>query len=328
MLDKGNRQAEDVGQAVIWLDGPGAGGQPVAAEITTADKAFSPHVLVVPVGSTVSFPNHDPFNHNVFSLSDEQPFDLGLYGRGETRSVRFTRAGRHPRLLQRPRADERHGGGARRSVLHPAGGRRLVPAVPGAARKVPAARLARAGATKPASRSKCPSGGLRRRRDRSSTPGATASSPISTSMASRTLSRAGGTEDAARAPRSSPARRSWSWRRWARPCSSREAAPTPQPRRRRHARSGPPRSAIGDALVSRSQSLRQLTAALVQVPAYVSRIGEALRTDDRANLLDQADELRAQTGRGLGADRRRRRRAQGLDRRSGTRPTRTSPAAR
>jgi hypothetical protein len=37
-------------------------------------------VLVIPVGSTVSFPNHDPFNHNVFSLSDEQPFDLGLYG--------------------------------------------------------------------------------------------------------------------------------------------------------------------------------------------------------------------------------------------------------
>ena len=56
------------------------------------------------------------------------------------------------------------------------------------------------------------------------------------------------------------------------------------------------RSAIGDAMVSRSRSLRQLTAALVQVPAYVSRIGEALRTDDRANLLDQADELRAQTG--------------------------------
>jgi HAMP domain-containing protein len=56
------------------------------------------------------------------------------------------------------------------------------------------------------------------------------------------------------------------------------------------------RSAIGDALVSRSRGLRQLTAALVQVPAYVSRIGESLRTGDRANLLDQADELRAQTG--------------------------------
>src|SRR5919107_1934214 len=94
IMDKGDRPAEDVGQAVIWLTGaevpPPA---PVEAEITTSKKEFSPHVLVVPVGSTVSFPNHDPFNHNVFSLSEENPFDLGLYGRGQTRSVRFTRPG-------------------------------------------------------------------------------------------------------------------------------------------------------------------------------------------------------------------------------------------
>jgi plastocyanin len=92
VIDKGNRQADDVGQAVVWLDGS-APVQPISAEITTSKKAFSPHVLVVPVGSTVSFPNHDPFNHNVFSLSEEQPFDLGLYGRGQTRSVRLQRAG-------------------------------------------------------------------------------------------------------------------------------------------------------------------------------------------------------------------------------------------
>jgi eukaryotic-like serine/threonine-protein kinase len=55
-------------------------------------------------------------------------------------------------------------------------------------------------------------------------------------------------------------------------------------------------SAIGDALAGRSHTLRQLAAALAQVPAYVSRIGEALRTGDRADLLDQADELRTQTG--------------------------------
>jgi len=55
-------------------------------------------------------------------------------------------------------------------------------------------------------------------------------------------------------------------------------------------------ASIGDALASRSETLRRLTEALVQVPAYVSRIGESLRTGDRANLLDQADELRAQTG--------------------------------
>src|SRR5688572_5139237 len=55
-------------------------------------------------------------------------------------------------------------------------------------------------------------------------------------------------------------------------------------------------AAIRDALQSRSQTLLQLAAALVQVPVYVSRIGESIRTDQRADLLDQADELRAQIG--------------------------------
>ncbi|HYC33865.1 MAG TPA: plastocyanin/azurin family copper-binding protein [Gemmatimonadales bacterium] len=94
MLDKGDRPAEDIGQAVIWLEGgspPSAA--PATVEITTSDKEFAPHIIVVQAGSTVGFPNHDPFNHNVFSLSEENPFDLGLYGRGETRSVRFARPG-------------------------------------------------------------------------------------------------------------------------------------------------------------------------------------------------------------------------------------------
>ncbi|HEX6434495.1 MAG TPA: hypothetical protein VFZ87_09630, partial [Gemmatimonadales bacterium] len=94
LLDKGDRQAEDVGQAVLWLATPArVSVPPVRAEINTADKQFSPHVMVVPVGSTVTFPNHDPFNHNVFSLSEENPFDLGLYGRGETREVKFGKSG-------------------------------------------------------------------------------------------------------------------------------------------------------------------------------------------------------------------------------------------
>jgi plastocyanin len=94
MFDKGDRPAEDVGQAVVWLEsGAPRAVEPVTAEIGTSDKEFSPHVLVVPAGSTVGFPNHDPFNHNVFSLSEENPFDLGLYGRGETRTARFARPG-------------------------------------------------------------------------------------------------------------------------------------------------------------------------------------------------------------------------------------------
>jgi len=55
-------------------------------------------------------------------------------------------------------------------------------------------------------------------------------------------------------------------------------------------------AAIGDAIEGRSRTLVRITEALVQVPAYVSRIGESLRAGDRANLLDQADELRSQTG--------------------------------
>jgi plastocyanin len=94
MLEKENQSGDDVGQAVIWLSGPaGQARAPVSTDVGTSKKEFSPHVLVVPVGSTVSFSNYDPFNHNVFSLSEESPFDLGLYGRGEVRSVRFDKPG-------------------------------------------------------------------------------------------------------------------------------------------------------------------------------------------------------------------------------------------
>lgn len=57
------------------------------------NKRFEPHVLVVPAGTAVEFPNHDPFFHNVFSLFEGKRFDLGLYEAGTTRLVRFDRAG-------------------------------------------------------------------------------------------------------------------------------------------------------------------------------------------------------------------------------------------
>jgi hypothetical protein len=47
----------------------------------------------VRVGSTVDFPNRDPFFHNVFSLFDGKRFDLGLYEAGATNSVRFDHVG-------------------------------------------------------------------------------------------------------------------------------------------------------------------------------------------------------------------------------------------
>jgi plastocyanin len=56
-------------------------------------RRFSPDLLVVPVGSTVSFPNMDPIFHNIFSLSKPRTFDLGSYNKGETRTVVFPRPG-------------------------------------------------------------------------------------------------------------------------------------------------------------------------------------------------------------------------------------------
>ena len=52
-----------------------------------------PDLVVVPVGSTVSFPNMDPIFHNIYSLSKPKAFDLGSYDKGETRKVTFPKAG-------------------------------------------------------------------------------------------------------------------------------------------------------------------------------------------------------------------------------------------
>jgi plastocyanin len=61
--------------------------------ILQTDETFVPHVLPIIRGTTVNFPNADPFFHNVFSLSSAKSFDLGRYPKNQVRSVRFDRAG-------------------------------------------------------------------------------------------------------------------------------------------------------------------------------------------------------------------------------------------
>ncbi len=89
--------AERIPLAVIWLNPLRAdAARPLATEnysLLQKNKMFTPHLLVVPVGSSVVFPNADPFFHNVFSLFDGRRFDLGLYEAGSTRSVVFSREG-------------------------------------------------------------------------------------------------------------------------------------------------------------------------------------------------------------------------------------------
>jgi plastocyanin len=54
---------------------------------------FMPHLLPIPVGASVDFPNHDKVNHNIFSLSRTKTFNLGSYKPGESKSVRFDKPG-------------------------------------------------------------------------------------------------------------------------------------------------------------------------------------------------------------------------------------------
>jgi hypothetical protein len=57
------------------------------------NRDFAPKVLVVRLGSTVSFPNFDAVYHNVFSRSDARAFDLGIYKNGQTRELTFDKEG-------------------------------------------------------------------------------------------------------------------------------------------------------------------------------------------------------------------------------------------
>ena len=54
---------------------------------------FDPFVLIVPAGATVAFPNRDPVRHQVYSFSPTHPFELALYGKDTTRTVRFDKVG-------------------------------------------------------------------------------------------------------------------------------------------------------------------------------------------------------------------------------------------
>ncbi|HEX6308029.1 MAG TPA: carboxypeptidase regulatory-like domain-containing protein [Longimicrobiales bacterium] len=81
--------------AVVYLNATADAG---AAErprlrLTQKDTMFAPGALVVQTGTTVDFPNGDPFFHNVFSYSKPKRFDLGRYPRGESKSVRFDEPG-------------------------------------------------------------------------------------------------------------------------------------------------------------------------------------------------------------------------------------------
>jgi len=90
------RDATGRRQHVVYLESAPAGAfeqREGRARMDQRHETFVPHVLAVTVGTTVDFPNNDATYHNVFSLSRTNPFDLGRYAAGRSKSVRFDRPG-------------------------------------------------------------------------------------------------------------------------------------------------------------------------------------------------------------------------------------------
>jgi plastocyanin len=79
---------------VVYFEGVAMPHLPaMKASIGQKDEQFVPHLVAVTTGSSVAFPNDDPFFHNVFSLSRGASFNLGRYASGVTRSRTFQRPG-------------------------------------------------------------------------------------------------------------------------------------------------------------------------------------------------------------------------------------------
>jgi plastocyanin len=83
---------------VVYIEGKVTNAPPYRARtfqiVTQRDAVFRPHVLPLVVGSTVEWPNKDDIFHNVFSMSESNPFDLGLYKDPEVKKVEFKNPGR------------------------------------------------------------------------------------------------------------------------------------------------------------------------------------------------------------------------------------------
>ena len=94
--DAAVRKRKDYTGVLLWLepvDRSGTPAPPRHAQMVQRDKRFTPHVIAIPLGSTVDFPNYDPIFHNAFSNFSGQQFDVGLYPPGTNRSWVFKQPG-------------------------------------------------------------------------------------------------------------------------------------------------------------------------------------------------------------------------------------------
>lgn len=89
VLDQHGNALED---AVILVEGVAQRPLP-SSSMDQIDLQFQPHVLVVPTGTQVGFPNSDNVRHHVYSFSAAKPFELRLFHGSEAPPVTFEEPG-------------------------------------------------------------------------------------------------------------------------------------------------------------------------------------------------------------------------------------------
>lgn len=84
-----------VAGAVVLLHGPSGSTPPPAAQfiVDQVNQTFVPDLTVIPVGSTITFPNSDKVSHQVYSFSPTKRFQLPLYRGTPYAPITFSRSG-------------------------------------------------------------------------------------------------------------------------------------------------------------------------------------------------------------------------------------------
>ena len=75
--------------SVVWVTAPETLPQPKVVDVHNQDRTFLPPFIVITQGSSVRFPNDDPFLHSIYSDSAADPFDIGFYASGPGKTVDF-----------------------------------------------------------------------------------------------------------------------------------------------------------------------------------------------------------------------------------------------
>ena len=75
------------------VESQGKRAAPMHVLMDQVDRAFAPDLLVIPVGSTVQFPNSDSVSHQIYSFSPAKRFQLPLYRGTPYPPVQFDQAG-------------------------------------------------------------------------------------------------------------------------------------------------------------------------------------------------------------------------------------------